>query len=177
MAQRRADQIFSGVTPSTSENSQEVERADPGCAAAFSIDLAVRSASIHSAVSTARRRSRAASGPALRDRRTPPRQSGSPAPDRSRRARCRCCHRCRLRQFAQHHHVPAMAARTRSARAPGCRRSFPPVRRQEERQALVAADVLVGAGIFVAGMADQHEPATSSLNLPRQCRPKLPLRT
>ena len=27
---------------------------------------------------------------------------------------------------------------------------------QEERQALVAADVLMGAGIFVAGMADQH---------------------
>ena len=27
---------------------------------------------------------------------------------------------------------------------------------EEERQALVAADVLVGAGIFIAGMADQH---------------------
>ena len=27
---------------------------------------------------------------------------------------------------------------------------------EEERQALVAADVLMGAGIFVAGMADQH---------------------
>ena len=39
--------------------------------------------------------------------------------------------------------------------------------RQEERQALVAADMIMGAGIFIAGMADQHRSRDQFL---RTCR-------
>ena len=63
---------------------------------------------------------------------------------------------CRLRQFAQHHQF---RQRRHGADLPGVLAvadRFHQFGRQKERQALVAADVFVGAGIFVAGMADQH---------------------
>jgi hypothetical protein len=61
-----------------------------------------------------------------------------------------------LRQLAQHNQF---RQRRRRADLPGggaVADRFHQLRCEEERQAFVAADMLVGAGVFIAGMADQH---------------------
>src|SRR5437899_2176344 len=61
-----------------------------------------------------------------------------------------------LRELAEHHQF---GQRRRAADPPDFRAvadRFHQFRSQKERQALVAADMVVGADIVVAGMADQH---------------------
>ena len=115
-------------------------------------------ASIHSAVSTARRRSRAVAATGLR---APPgdhldKAAGEQLSDLVEADIAAAIGRG-LRQFAEHHQFGQRRRGSRSAR---CRRWSPIVSTssgvQEKRQALVAADMVVAADIFVAGMADQH---------------------
>jgi hypothetical protein len=61
-----------------------------------------------------------------------------------------------LRQFPQHHQFRQRRRGADLPRGLAVADRFHQLGRKEERQALVAADVLVGADIFIAGMADQH---------------------
>src|SRR5262249_31474959 len=63
---------------------------------------------------------------------------------------------CRLGELAQHHQL---GQRRRRADLPGLTvsaESVDQILAEEERQADVAADMLVRAGVFVAGGADEH---------------------
>lgn len=63
-----------------------------------------------------------------------------------------------LREFAEHHQFGQGRGRTDPPdRAPPADR-LDQFRLQKERQALVAANVVMGADIFVAGETDQHGP-------------------
>ena len=136
-----------------------MERADAGLRRRHPPDRSGRCelASIHSAVSTARRRSRAASGPALR---------GLPETTSTKRLASTWPISSRPMSLLPSAAACASSPSTISSGSGGTDADLPgrlavadrlhQFGREEERQALVAADVVMGAGIFVAGMADQH---------------------
>ena len=179
---RERTRYWCGVTPSTPENSRRKWNGlMPAWPAASSRSIGrCECASIHSAVSTARRRSRAAAGDRpCAARRKPPRQSGWRTAGRSRRGRYRCGHRPPPAPVRRAPSIPAAAARSRSARPRCGRRSPPPVPGPGKTTGTRRRRRGRGCRVYSSpGWPTSTDPATSSNATGRgSWQPKLPLRT
>ena len=154
---RERTRYWCGVTPSTVENSRRKWNGlIPACAAAASRSIGRgECASIQSAVSTA-----AAIPPGGRGRlRASPadhldKAAGEQLPDLVE-TDVAAAIGCGLGQFAQHHQFRQRRGAADLPDIALVADRLHQFRLQKERQALIAADVVVAADIFAAGMADQ----------------------